>query len=91
MLATSITKNHFTDSVAAKRVTAAANPQYHASALNPSAQCGRRPADGVPTPMCTIVFNAAASGIDSSRINATYTGDDSCEGSFTGGAFVMTR
>ena len=47
--------------------------------------------DGVPTPMCTITFEAAASGIDSRRIAATYTGDDSCEGPFTGGTLVMTR
>jgi hypothetical protein len=47
--------------------------------------------DGVPTPMCTIMFEAAASGIGASRIAATYTGDDSCEGPITGGTFVMTR
>jgi len=47
--------------------------------------------DGVPTPMCTITFEAAASGVDASRINATYTGDDSCEGPFIGGTFVMAR
>jgi hypothetical protein len=47
--------------------------------------------DGVPTPMCTITFDAAASGVDGSRISATYTGDDSCEGPITGGTFVMTR
>jgi hypothetical protein len=47
--------------------------------------------DGVPTPMCTIVFTAAATGVDGGRINATYTGNDSCEGPFSGGTFVMTR
>ena len=47
--------------------------------------------DGVPTPMCTITFEAAASAVDGSRIAATYTGDDSCEGPFTGGTFVMSR
>jgi hypothetical protein len=47
--------------------------------------------DGVPTPMCTITFEAAASAVDGSRIAATYSGDDSCEGPFTGGTFVMTR
>src|SRR5262249_7539811 len=46
--------------------------------------------DGVPTPMCTITFNATASAaLD--RIDATYTGDDTCEGPITGGAFTMTR
>ncbi len=47
--------------------------------------------DGVPTPMCTITFDAAAASVSGSRIDATYTGDDSCEGPFTGGTFVMTR
>jgi hypothetical protein len=47
--------------------------------------------DGAPTPMCTTTFDAAAIGIDASRINATYTGDDSWEGPFVGGTFVMTR
>jgi hypothetical protein len=47
--------------------------------------------DGVPTPMCTITFDAAASGVDGNRIAATYIGDDSCEGRFTGGTFAMTR
>jgi hypothetical protein len=47
--------------------------------------------DGVPTPMCTITFEAAATGVNGSRIDATYTGDDSCEGPFVGGTFVMTR
>ena len=46
--------------------------------------------DGVPTPMCTITFDAAAT-LDGGRITATYTGDDSCEGPFTGGTFVMSR
>jgi hypothetical protein len=46
--------------------------------------------DGVPTPMCTIVFDASAL-VDGNRISATYTGDDSCEGPFTGGSFVMSR
>ena len=46
--------------------------------------------DGVPTPMCTITLDAAA-GVNGNRIEATYTGDDSCEGPFTGGTFVMTR
>jgi hypothetical protein len=46
--------------------------------------------DGVPTPMCTISFDASAT-VDGGRISATYTGDDSCEGPFTGGTFVMSR
>lgn len=46
--------------------------------------------DGVPTPMCTITFDASAT-VDASRINATYSGDDTCEGPFTGGTFVMSR
>jgi hypothetical protein len=47
--------------------------------------------DGVPTPMCTITFDASATGVNGSRIDAAYTGDDSCEGPFVGGTFVMTR
>ncbi|HMF95492.1 MAG TPA: hypothetical protein VKE96_14425 [Vicinamibacterales bacterium] len=47
--------------------------------------------DGVPTPMCTITFNATASAATHDRIDATYTGDDTCEGPFTGGTFTMTR
>ncbi len=46
--------------------------------------------DGVPTPMCTITFDAAAI-VDGNRISAAYTGDDSCEGPFSGGSFVMSR
>jgi hypothetical protein len=40
--------------------------------------------------MCTITFDASAT-VDGSRISATYTGDDSCEGPFAGGTFVMSR
>ncbi|HJZ72063.1 MAG TPA: hypothetical protein VKE51_09985 [Vicinamibacterales bacterium] len=47
--------------------------------------------DGVPTPMCTITFNAAASAATRDRIDASYSGDDTCEGPFTGGTFTMTR
>jgi len=47
--------------------------------------------DGVPTPMCTIIFEASASAVSPNRIEATYTGDDTCEGPIIGGSFVMTR
>jgi len=47
--------------------------------------------DGVPTPMCTIIFEASASAVSPNRIEATYTGDDTCEGPIVGGSFVMTR
>jgi len=47
--------------------------------------------DGVPTPMCTITFDATASTVAPNRIEATYSGDDSCEGPIVGGTFVMTR
>jgi hypothetical protein len=47
--------------------------------------------DGVPTPMCTITFDATASAIASGRIDATYSGDDTCEGPINGGTFSMTR
>jgi len=47
--------------------------------------------DGVPTPMCTITFDATASTVAPNRIEATYSGDDTCEGPISGGTFVMTR
>jgi len=47
--------------------------------------------DGVPTPMCTITFEATASTTARDRIEAIYTGDDTCEGPFVGGTFTMTR
>ena len=47
--------------------------------------------DGVPTPMCTITFDLTAAGVASDRIAGTYSGDDSCEGSFTDGALTMAR
>jgi hypothetical protein len=47
--------------------------------------------DGVPTPECTITFDANASMASHDRIEATYTGTDTCEGPITGGTFTMTR
>jgi hypothetical protein len=47
--------------------------------------------DGVPTPMCTITFDAIASTATANRIEATCTGDDTCEGAFSGGTFTMAR
>jgi hypothetical protein len=47
--------------------------------------------DGVPTPMCTITFDATAAAVASGRIDATYSGDDTCEGPISGGTFSMTR
>jgi hypothetical protein len=47
--------------------------------------------DGVPTPECTITFDATASMASHDRIEATYTGADTCEGPITGGTFTMTR
>ncbi len=47
--------------------------------------------DGVPTPMCTITFDVSAGGASNDRLNASYTGDDSCEGPITGGTFAITR
>lgn len=47
--------------------------------------------NGVPTPMCTIAFDLSAAGVTSDRIAATYTGDDSCEGSFSGGTLTIAR
>ena len=47
--------------------------------------------EGVPTPMCTIVFDLSAAGASTERIAGMYSGDDSCEGSFEGGTFTMDR
>ena len=47
--------------------------------------------DGVPTPECTITFDANASMASHDRIEATYTGTDTCEGPIAGGTFTMTR
>jgi hypothetical protein len=47
--------------------------------------------DGVPTPMCTITFEVTAAGVTGDRIAAAYSGDDSCEGSFTDGALTIAR
>jgi hypothetical protein len=47
--------------------------------------------DGVPTPECTITFDASASMAAHDRIEATYTGTDTCEGPIAGGTFTMTR
>ena len=47
--------------------------------------------DGVPTPECTITFVANGSMASHDRIEATYTGTDTCEGPITGGTFTMTR
>jgi hypothetical protein len=51
------------------------------------------PAGGasVPTPMCTIVFDLSAAGVSTERIAGTYSGDDSCEGSFVDGMLTMDR
>ncbi len=47
--------------------------------------------DGVPTPMCTITFDLSAAGVTGDRVNASYAGDDSCEGAFTGGTLAIAR
>ena len=45
----------------------------------------------VPTPICSVTIDAAASNVTGGRMAATYTGEDSCEGPFTGGSFTMDR
>ena len=47
--------------------------------------------DGVPTPACTITFEATGSMVSRDRIDATYSGTDTCEGPITGGTFTMSR
>jgi hypothetical protein len=44
--------------------------------------------DGVPTPMCSVRMTASAS-VTAHAINATYTGDDTCEGPITDGSFSL--
>ena len=39
----------------------------------------------------TITFNATASAASSDRIDATYNGDDTCEGPISGGRLAMSR
>jgi hypothetical protein len=46
--------------------------------------------DGVPTPMCMITVDAVAT-VGDNRLTANYTGNDTCEGPFAGGTFVMSR
>jgi hypothetical protein len=50
------------------------------------------PAGGdVVTPMCEISFRVSASGSIATRIGATYSGDDSCEGPINDGKLTMDR
>ena len=43
------------------------------------------PAGGdVPTPICSVTMDATAASVTNGKIEATYTGEDSCEGPFTG-------
>jgi hypothetical protein len=47
--------------------------------------------DGVPTPMCSVRMTVTAANVTAQAMNATYVGDDSCEGSFTNGTVSLTR
>ena len=47
--------------------------------------------DAVETPICVIKLDATATNPSNDRFTATYTGDDTCEGSFTDGSLTMTR
>jgi len=45
----------------------------------------------VPTPICSVTIDATASSVTSGKFEATYTGEDSCEGPFTNGSVTMDR
>jgi hypothetical protein len=47
--------------------------------------------DGDPTPACSAALTGRATIGPDRRIAGQYTGDDTCEGPFVGGAFSMTR
>ena len=47
--------------------------------------------DGDPTPACSATLTGSATMLAEGRISGRYTGSDTCEGSFTNGALVMTR
>jgi carboxypeptidase family protein len=46
---------------------------------------------GDPTPICSATLTGAAASITSSGFNATYSGADTCEGTFLNGTLAMTR
>jgi hypothetical protein len=43
----------------------------------------------VPTPICSVTMDATASDITTRKIAGTYTGEDTCEGPFSNGAFTL--
>jgi hypothetical protein len=46
--------------------------------------------DGDPTPICSATMSGSAAAL-TSELNGTYTGSDTCEGSFLNGRIAMTR
>jgi hypothetical protein len=47
--------------------------------------------DGVPTPMCSVRMTASAVNVSAGAMNATYSGDDSCEGPIANGSFALAN
>ena len=43
----------------------------------------------VPTPMCSVTINATVPDATDKNIATNYSGEDTCEGPFVGGAFSM--
>lgn len=48
------------------------------------------PGGDVPTPICDTTFSATAT-VANGRLTGTYTGTDSCEGTYTNGVLDLTR
>jgi hypothetical protein len=48
-------------------------------------------ADGDPTPICSSTMTGTATSAASGQLGGTYTGSDTCEGSFLNGSLSMTR
>ena len=48
------------------------------------------PGGNVPTPVCDTTFTARAT-VAGNRLTGTYTGTDTCEGTYTDGVLDLTR
>jgi hypothetical protein len=47
--------------------------------------------NGDPTPICSATMTGSADSLTEGRLNGTYTGSDTCEGSFLNGKIDMAR
>lgn len=48
-------------------------------------------ADGDPTPICSATMTGSATRAADGRLSGSYTGSDTCEGSFLNGSLTMQR